>query len=158
MYHYPSLHSLEFQLHIFRPFDIILQLLDILICFCHSFFSVCLSYVISIELSSSSLILSSAVSLLLMSQLKALFISVSECLCHFIFFLLKFNHLPCTLSIFYTRDILNVVIFYVSCLIVPPPESVLCMVLMLILSLCSLWIFSWIFHALYILLKARYLV
>lgn len=99
MYHYPSFHSLEFQFHIFRPFVSILQLLDILICFRHSFFSVCLSYVIPIELSSSSLSLSSAVSLLLMSQLKALFISVGEFLCHLIFFLilfislLKFSHL-----------------------------------------------------------------
>ena len=149
MYHYPSVQSLGFQLRIFRPVDGA-HSPQTGCCSCYSDFSLCLSWVISLDLSSSPLILFSAVSLLLMSLWKARFISVSDFLSHLIFFfivsicLLKFSHLilhrihlgphkTCYMQLFF--------FFYVPCLIIPTPESDLCVVLMLILSLCSLWIF-----------------
>lgn len=68
-------------------------------CFCHPFFPVCPSWVIPLAPSSSSPILFSAVSLLLMSLLKAFSTSVRDFLSRVIFFLtvsislLKFSHL-----------------------------------------------------------------
>ena len=86
---------------------------------CYSDFSLCLSWVISLALSSSSLILFSAVSLLLMSLWKARFISVSDFLSHWIFFYsfhLFAEIQPLDLAPYSsgsTKDMLHAVIFFI---------------------------------------------